>query len=358
MGTRERYSYEPDYAVPPGATLAETIESLGMTQRELAIRTGLNPVSISRILDGEQPITYETANKLEMATGVPARFWNNREAQYRETLAKLQEREQMRADLDWLKLIPVKELQSRGLVGAYDDKVIVLRDVLAFYGVSSVSAWKEFWRKPPVAARRSTCFETAPGPTSAWLRQGELKAQAVACAPYDRARFMEALRTIKGLTIHPPSIFEPEMKRLCAEAGVAIALVREMTKVPWSGATRWLSPDKAMILLSLRGKGEDKFWFSFFHEAGHVVLHSKKEIFIDDGDAEDEREKEANAFASDTLIPSRWNERIRTSQSKAQIIGIANELNIAPGIVAGRYQFLTRKWHFFKDLIRPLNWKT
>jgi len=84
------YPFEPDYAVAPGETLAETLASLGMSQAELALRTGLTDVSVSRIIEESQPITAETANKLELATGVPASMWNNLEAQYREQLAKIE----------------------------------------------------------------------------------------------------------------------------------------------------------------------------------------------------------------------------------------------------------------------------
>lgn len=92
MKALKRFEYEPNYAITPGETLKETIESLNMTQKELAIRTGLTEQTIIRIFKGEQPITYETANKLELVTGVPARFWNNLESNYREQLAKIEEK--------------------------------------------------------------------------------------------------------------------------------------------------------------------------------------------------------------------------------------------------------------------------
>ena len=63
--------------------------SLNMTQKEFAQRTGLTVQSLNRIFKGVQPITYETANRLELVTGVPAGFWNNLEANYREQLAKI-----------------------------------------------------------------------------------------------------------------------------------------------------------------------------------------------------------------------------------------------------------------------------
>ena len=352
----KKYEFEPDYAIPPGDTLLEVMESLEMTKKDLAVRTGLTEQTLIRIFKGDQPISYETANRLELVTQVPARFWNNLEVQYQEQKVKIEERKRLEAEIEWLKTIPAKELGERGFVEYAKDKVALLRKTLSFYGVSSVQAWREVWETPAVAARRSECFESRPGDASAWIRQGELQAHEMESAPYDKSRFKLALQQIRPLTRERAEVFGPEMKRICAEAGVAVAFVREMKKVPWSGATRWLTPRKAMILLSLRGKGEDKFWFSFFHEAGHVLNDSKKDLLINDGTYKDEREKRADAFASEFLIPSRFNPVILKFRSKAEIISLADELDISPGIVAGRYQFLTRRWNFFNDLILKLEW--
>ena len=358
MRAKEKYTFTPDYAVPPGATLQEVMTSLGMPQKELAVRTELTEQTLNRIFKGEQPISYTTANRLELVTGVPAGLWNNLEAQYREQLAKLEERRRFEADKEWLQTIPVKELIERGHVEPDDDKVNLIRKVLAFFGVCSVQAWQEVWAAPAVAARRSRCFESRPGDAAAWIRQGELQAQQIVCAPFDRDRFRSALKTIRSLTREEPAVFASQMRQLCADAGVAVALVREMKKVPWNGATKWLSPDKVMILLSLRGKGEDKFWFSFFHEAGHVLKDNKKSLFINDESESDLLEQQADAFAAETLIPSRENARVSRCRSKKEIIDLANELGLSPGIVAGRYQFLTGKWQRYKELIRPLQWTT
>ena len=358
MRAKEKYTFTPDYAVPPGATLQEVMTSLGMPQKELAVRTELTEQTLNRIFKGEQPISYTTANRLELVTGVPAGLWNNLEAQYREQLAKLEERRRFEGDKEWLKTIPVKELIERGHVEPDDDKVNLIRKVLAFFGVCSVQAWQEVWAAPAVAARRSRCFESRPGDAAAWIRQGELQAQQIVCAPFDRDRFRSVLKTIRSLTREEPAVFASQMRQLCADAGVAVALVREMKKVPWNGATKWLSPDKVMILLSLRGKGEDKFWFSFFHEAGHVLKDNKKSLFINDESDSDLLEQQADHFAAETLIPSRENARVSRCRSKKEIIDLANELGISPGIVAGRYQFLTGKWQRYKELIRPLQWTT
>jgi addiction module HigA family antidote len=356
MKAKKQHTFDPDYAVPPGVTLQEVMESLGMSQRELAVRTGLTVQSLHRIARGEQPISPDTAARLELVTGTPARFWNTLEANYRERLAALAERQRLQEDLAWLKQIPTAELIGRGAIQPAQPPPELLRNALRFYGVSSVAAWTELWDRPAVAARRSACFESLPGPASAWIRLGELQAYQRQCQPFDKSAFREALLRIRGLTREPDAVFAKQLIDQCAACGVAVALVKEMKKVPWNGATEWLTPDKAMILLSLRGKGEDKFWFSFFHEAGHVLHDSKKELLINDGSENDAREARANEFAAETLIPTRYDSRIRAAQSAAEIVAIAEELGISSGIVAGRYQFLTGKWNWFKDLIRRLEW--
>lgn len=356
MEAKKTYKFKPEYAVPPGETLKEVMDSMGMTQKEFAIRTELTVQTLNRIFKGEQPITYETSDRLEMVTGTPARFWNNLEGLYREQLAKIEGLKQLEADLEWLKTLPTRELAERNYIELFSDKKELLRETLSFYGVSSANAWRELWESPTVAARRSMCFESEPGPASAWLRMGEIEANKIVCSPYNKERFNKALKVIRSLTREEPAVFEPEMKRLCAESGVAVALVREVKKVPWNGATKWLTPNKAMILLCLRGKGEDKFWFSFFHEAGHVLHDPKKSLFINDGQELDPRERKANRFAAQTLIPEKHNEEICHIRSGADIDRMAEKLDVAPGIVAGRYQHLTKKWSHFKGQIKMLKW--
>ncbi|MCF6175675.1 MAG: ImmA/IrrE family metallo-endopeptidase [Victivallaceae bacterium] len=356
MSVKQRYKFKPDYAIPPGLTVKETIEALDMTQKEFAIRTGLTVQSLIRIFKGEQPISYETAERFEMVTGVAARFWNNLEMQYQEQMVKIAEKERFKNDLEWLKLIPVNELISRGVIPANKEPEEKLRNMLKFYGVNSVDAWNKIWEYPDVAARRSQCFETRPGPASAWIRLGELQVQKHDCASYDKNKFTEVLRQIRKLTTEPTGDFEEKLIKLCAEAGVALALVKEMKKVPWNGAAKWLSADKAMILLSLRGKSEDKFWFSFFHEAGHLLHDSKKDLFINDGTKGDLREQRADEFAAEILVPKHFNPLIEMAKSKTDIIQLAEKIGVSPGIIAGRYQHLTRKWRWFHDLIRKFEW--
>jgi len=356
MKTLKRFKYEPDYAVAPGETLKETIESLNMTQKELAIRTGLTEQTIIRIFKGEQPITYETANKLELVTGVPSRFWNNLESNYREQLAKIEEKAKLEKEIKWLDTIEYKELIKRKIIEKTEDKYLLLKQILAFFGVSSVDAWKNIWTDPAVAAKRSHAFETNQGAASIWIRIGEIEANKINCEPFNREKFKDTLKIIRKLTTENIETSIPKMQKLCSASGVALVLVPEMKKVPWSGASKWLNSEKALIILNLRGKSEDKFWFSFFHEAGHIFNDNKGRLYIADN-SNDPEELKANQFAADFLIPAKYNKLIATFNSKKQITALARELEISPGIVVGRFHHLTGNYRQFNDLINTFEWK-
>lgn len=334
----ERYPFEPDFAVPPGETLLETIESLSMSQAELSVRAGLSTKTVNQIVQGKAPITPETAIRLERVTGVPAPFWLGLESNFRAQLSRQDESRQLEVQLEWLESVPVRELARRGAIESGNDRVGTLRAVLNFFGVSSVETWKDLWLSPSAAFRKSKAFRGKPGAIAAWLRLGELQAHGIQCEPYDKERFETALGAIRKLTAESPSVFEPRMRELCATSGVALVIVREIPGAPVSGATRWLSPDKALIQLSLRYKSDDQFWFSFFHEAGHILRHGKKLGFMEDGEDGSEYEEQANAFAASFLIPREHETRLTTLKSAASILEFSKAIGIAPGIVVGRLQ--------------------
>ena len=338
-GQAGRLAYEPDYAVPPGATLLETIQALGIDQKEFARRTGYTEKHISHVIQAKAGITPEAALRFEKVTQVPARFWNNLETQYREQLARLESRHQAGSQLDWLKQIPVQELVSRKEIPPCATKVELLEAALVFFGVASVAAWRIGWTKHQIAFRRSATIPGVDGAIAAWVRMAERQAQQVACEAFDEARFRAALKEIRELTVNTPAEFVPQMKRLCGACGVAVVFVPEIPKAPVNGATRWLNKTRAMIAVNLRGKSNDRFWFTFFHEAGHVLNDDRTQVFVDVSNyVDDPREKAADEFAAGLLIPPRYMGRLATLKSRVQVQRFAAELRIHPGIVVGRLQ--------------------
>ena len=342
--TMTHTQYRPDYVSPPGETLLEALEERGMTQAELAQRTGRPKKTINEIVKGKAAITPETALQFERVLGIPATFWNKREQQYREALARLQDEQRLKGWKDWLKALPVKQMIAHGWVKRCEDKAAQVLEMLTFFGVASPDAYEAVYEQEIVAFRKSgvSTAKVDHGATAAWLRQGEIAATEIDCALYNERRFGEALRRIRALTTQPPEVFEPEVVRLCAEAGVAVVFVPELPRTGICGATRWLTPTKALLQLSLRYKTDDQLWFTFFHEAGHILLHRKKEIFLETGDMSgDDEENEAHEFARDILIPlPEWQTFVGSGQyhTKADIADFAEQVGIAPGIVVGRLQ--------------------
>lgn len=353
----KRRPFAPDYVVPPGASLRDAMEQLSMTQVSLARRLGTTVQTLNRIFNGHQPITPEMATRLEMVIGAPARFWNSLQVQYDELKAKRDECERLseerRHHSEWIKRFPLREMAKRGYIPETKDPTGVYRGLLAFFGISNGEAWPTFW-DDAVAARRSAKHPTDLLCAAVWIRQGERIAGKMACADYDENRFKKALGEIRRLTVKHPSEFTSRMTELCAKSGVALALVPELSKVPWNGATKWLG-GKALIILSLRGKSEDKFWFSFFHEAAHVLHDSKGQLHYAD-ESDDPVEIKADKRAAEYLIPASFNTDIANARSQSDIRGIAHELGLTPGIVAGRHGHLTGNWARFRNLIRSLIW--
>lgn len=331
--------FQPDYFVPPGVTLLETIDSIGMTQAELAERTGRPKKTINEIIKGKAAITPETALQLERVLGIPASFWNNLEANYREAIARAQERSRLKAHKAWLNRIPVNHLIKLNWIKKRSSIVEQLEDVLRFFGVASPEAWEEVWGNLKVAFRQSSTFESNPGAVATWLRMGEIIAKDIKCEPYNKRRFIRALHKIRLLTRESHDVFLPETERLCAKAGVAFVLIPAITHCRVSGATHWLSRQKAIIQLSFRYKSDDHLWFTFFHEAGHILYHNKEHVFLEGNDTKSELEEQANLFAADFLIPrEELRGFLKQTVTAHRVRCFAERLGIAPGIVVGRLQ--------------------
>jgi addiction module HigA family antidote len=332
-----QHEYEPDYVVTPGEILQDALEDVGMSQAELAKRTGLAPKTVNQIVKGHAPISTETAILLERVLGTKARFWSNLETIYRERLAKREQRAQLERHLDWLGAFPLSDLRKCGWIPSTKDRVQTLEALLDFFGVGSPTAWQQMWTAPEAALRHSTTARGSAEALATWLRIGELRASRVNCPPFHRERFTASLSEIRKLTTEKPSVFEAELERLCCVAGVIVCLVPHVSGAPVHGAARWLG-SRGLIQLTLRYKTNDHFWFAFFHEAGHILKHGKKRIFIEDGGAQDESEHEANRFAADFLIPKANASELRGLHSKVQIQDFAQRVGVHPGIVVGRLQ--------------------
>lgn len=341
MAISPQSGWQPDWAVLPGEILLEALQDRDMTQSELAQRLGRPLKTVNEIIKGKTAITPETAIQLERALGISARFWTNLETQYRDTLARQQARAELEGQANWADRFPIADLVRHRLIERGPTKAATLGNLLSWLGISSPGA---FDRVTAAAAyRASPAFTASPEAVTAWLRWGELQAASIKAAPFDARRFRQVLDEVRPLTRKEPfaQIFK-RVQALCAQAGVIVVLTPELSGTHLSGAARWVG-SRALIQLSLRHKSDDQFWFTFFHEAGHILSGRRRRDFVDSADIDDTKtndEEAANKFARNALLPpSDYGRFVEAGDfRRATVRAFAESQSVAPGIVAGQLE--------------------
>jgi len=368
MDSAQRTIFESTDVSHPGEMVVEYLDFYGWSQSDLARRTGLTPKTISEICNRKAPITPQTALAFERVLQRPAHFWLNLQRNFDEAEARRRDTARLSGWDDWVRTFPLKEMRRLKFTlpaGRSDADVL-----LNFFGVSSPDSWNQVWKAADVAYRQTRKFNTRDESVAAWVREAELEARDIELAPFDEARLRAILDELRQLTRLAIDVAIDAAQKLCATAGVALIVVAGLKNTGISGCTRWLSDRAVLVGLTLRYKTDDQFWFTFFHEVAHVLLHRGKRSFVVDNAAEDlgdrvvdpemqQYEMEANRFAADTLIPPRrLAEFIRTGVFTSEALHVfAESAGVGPGIVVGRLQHdgvLQR--HQGNALKQKLNW--
>lgn len=340
--------YQPDYAVVPGAVLDEHRDAAGMTQAELSQRLGFSVKHVNRLLGGQEPVTPATALKLEAVFGLPAQVWLGLEARYREHIARQAEQTALAAETRWLETLPHRALAKLGWIPSRQRGPELVRALRTFFGVGSLDYLPEVWGRVQAAYRKSEAFKSHEWALLAWLAQGEREAEKIDCRPFDASALRAALPQVKSLSRLPGVDFAAPLIERCASLGVALVLVPAPDGARVCGATRWIDKDRALVQLSLRYKTDDQLWFTLFHEFGHVLLHGKREQFIDfvgnggsmRGEDAAAQEQEANDFAARQLVtPADMSAFIAAGHyTRASVQAFAETQGVSPGIVVGQLQ--------------------
>ncbi len=336
--------YFPQSVPHPGETLAEKLEEMEMPKNEFALRTGKPEKTIIAIVNGKSSITPDMAVQFENVTKIPANFWMNHQRGYDEYIAREKRQTVIQEALAWAKQFPLADMIKKGWlpqVATIEEKTM---EMLAFFGFSNHTAWEDYYFKQQlkVAFRISLAQTKEPYAISAWLRKGELQAAELEANDYSEKKFKEALPELKSIMANHPDGFFNQLQSICLEAGVKVVHTPCINKAPISGSTRWLN-DTPFIQLTGRFKRNDSFWFTFFHEAGHILLHGKKDIFLEKVDYSDKdliKENEADEFAVKwTLTEEQEVEILNAAPINDQDIrDFAKQYNTHPAIIIGRLQ--------------------
>jgi plasmid maintenance system antidote protein VapI len=278
---QRKKAFAPDWTSAPGETISDMLQERSWSTVDFARRLEYSTKHTGEILEGSVHLSPEIALRLEHVLGVPAQFWLVREAQYRAGVNR--QKPSMALD-EWVRELPVKDMRAFGWLDQNLASTDAVAACLDFFGVADVTEWRTVYHDMLQNAvfRTSRTFRSRPHSVAAWLRRGELEAHSIQCDAWDPKRFEDTLKEVRPLTrrrdLHH---FIPELTRKCATSGVAVVIVRAPEGCRTSGATRFINPQKALLLLSFRYLSDDHFWFTFFHECGHLLLHSKKALFLE-----------------------------------------------------------------------------
>lgn len=345
----DRRPWVPDVPVSPGETIREILEERAISQVDFATRLGRSEKFVSQLINGKASLTYETAIELERVLGVSATFWNRAEATYRGLLAHQARLAASEEQAEWVRSFPVKDMADNGLIARETTVAEQAEELLSFFGVSSIDAYRDYWSaEKRLAARMSTAYNAEVPAITAWLRAGEREAELIETAPYDEERFRRVLDELRHATRLLPPEWQPLVVSRCAAAGVAVVFVPDLPKTRCHAVSWWVGKSRAVIQLGLLYKTDDQVWFSLFHEAAHLLLdrsHSR----ISDLDGNSKTEQKMSEFAGNLLIPAE-EYRAFVSEgrlSKAKVVAFAERVGIASSIVVGRLQ---------RDRVIPYNW--
>jgi plasmid maintenance system antidote protein VapI/Zn-dependent peptidase ImmA (M78 family) len=329
---------------PPGDTIQETIDAMGMSQAELAERIGRPKEKLNGLIKGNEPLTLRTAVLLERVLGIPLEFWMEREREYRIELSKIEQKEFLNGCVDWLKKFPVAELKKMGWLPNTVNQIELVNAILRFFGVATPVEWENIYLSEAVSAsfKISLANTKSPHAISAWIRIGELKSKQNKLPEFEKSAFMNSLQEIKMLVAKQPNDFKEQLQEKCGKCGVAVLYTPCLSKAPIAGATWWKN-NNPIIQLTGRYKTNDSFWFAFYHEAAHILKHGKKEIFLEDlqGTPMDkEKEKEADEYAQKQLFPENALSMLKNMQllTNEVILTFAAKYGTHPAVIVGQLQ--------------------
>ena len=382
---KKNVGWESITAFHPGEFLAETLEEFGMSQAELAGRTGLSKKLVNEIIKGKSPMSRATASCLANVFSFSEQYWNNLQQRYDSDRMRLEKEGVFKKEVE--KYLDdfaetYKEISkigfASGLRNVQSNGVDIVLELQRFFGVGSL---EYVGKKNSSFCHSKVAFRKYKGKTFnqntslAWLRLGEIKAQRTKTKKFDKKTLEDNLENIAQLSTENYHTYLPKLEKVLSDCGVVLACLPYLKQTYIQGASAWINRDTALIMINTAKKSEDRFWFTLFHEIGHILKHSKKECFIDFEEKDmSENEEEADVFAEKCLIPDfkGVQERLLSHQcseyvvqdSEHPIVAAAKQMQRSPAILAGRIAYEDTKdgkngygtlSEFFKNTIEYSN---
>lgn len=339
--------YEKRTVRIPSATPAEAIlfrmEQSGLKQQDLVPLIG-SKSRVSEVLSGKRALTLDMVRRLHEGLGIPLK------SLVQENSGGIPARIEINN-------FPVKEMfQRRFFPPTFGTDWHRAKD-------KAEEMLHSFFRgreKDPICALNR---QTARDKTNidicalhAWRCRVLDQAVCLNLLPYDpetlNPAFLKQLTALSGLPQGPLLV----QQRLHS-VGVAMVIEEHLPGTHLDGAALWHPHGFPVVALTLRHNRLDNFWFTLFHEIGHVVQHlssSLAEGYLDtdiDSRSEKEVERQADQFALNAFISEDQWDRLSSLNYADEIKAAAKKLAINPAIIAGRLRREANDYRKHRTLI-------
>lgn len=326
--------YDDKIAFHPGYYIKEIIEESGLTQEDFAKRLDTTPKNLSLLIRGEQNLSINIAMKLSRMIGTSVSYWLNLQNAYDALIAEFKSKEELAQERLIFSILDYKYFREYfnlpDLPRKIDEQIAQVRN---FLNVATLTVFK----KPDMAVS----FRSATGEMSeANIVKANIMVQIATnialkteAPKFSKSLFEEAVRYALTLT-KDHSTFYPIIKEAFCKAGVILVILPNISGSKINGATKKVG-NNIMLLVNDRRLNSDTFWFTLFHEIGHI-MNGDYGISFDSESGE--QEEIANKFAEDMLIPcDQYQQFIAENRFDIQSIRrFAKRIDRDPGIVLGR----------------------
>ena len=336
-----KLEYENISAFHPGYYIGELIKDMEMTQDEFAKRLNITSKNLSDLINGKAFISENIARNLSLMLGTSVAVWLDLQKKYEQKVLEIKTMQARRDEEKDLALVDYPYFVKLGVVPPTKDKADQISALFKYFSISSFSVFK----KPDflVQFRQSQSVdEKTMMNSNAWVQTVINMGRKIETQPYSEKKLKSFLPKFREMTLQDPAVFLPQLLHIFSECGVAFVLTPSLKNSGIYGAAKWAGKDKVILGMTDRGKTADIFWFSLFHELGHVLQKkvTKTIVDFDTGGLMEAYEEEADRFAKDMLIPPKDYEGFLAGSffSEQTIGNFAEMVGIHPGIVVGRLQ--------------------
>ena len=297
--------------IHPGKRLASILELVGMTRKELSLRTGVSEKYIEMVIHGAKDLSFSFARRLEYAVGLSIEQWMDMQAQYDEYRSKQKARagihpDEMEIFLHLVDVMPhLKKYKLLYEPKSDDDAILSLRK---FMGVGDLRVIPDITYAALFRAQHKGTGDIDPYVFHAWRQMCVRLTENAHTAPVmDIQKLGDSFPAIKHLMVYEEEEIPMHLEKTFAACGIAFRLVPLFEGVPVRGFVRRMADGRGMLCLIARRERQDVFWRELFREISQIVNGNSNFI---DFFYKETSETYIDNFTDEVLVPKKRYDRL------------------------------------------------